>query len=125
MKFDKMFPPKYLKTDDLVQPAIYTIREITVEVFGDDKKNVVYFIESEKGLVLNRTNAEVLRQLYGDETDLWTGKKIVAYRDKVLFQGKTVPCCRLREPKKAATAQKPEPLDPDPSDYEATENDPL
>jgi hypothetical protein len=50
----------------------------------------------DEALALNKTNGETLISAYGDDTDVYHGKPIVLYRTKTPYQGKIVPCLRLR-----------------------------
>lgn len=98
------FPSKYLKAGDLHgAEAVVTITEVTSEEVGRgrDRKLVVYFKGSSKGLVLNKTNATRIAKLAGsDNTDDWSGKKIKIYPTETEFAGDTVDCIRI----KSATA---------------------
>jgi len=87
----------YLKAADLGgKPLAVTITTVKVEDVGDDQKPVIYFDESHKGLVLNRTNADSLTELFGtDETDAWTGKSVALLPAKTMFGGKKVDCIRI------------------------------
>jgi hypothetical protein len=58
MKVDNMFPSKYLRAADLPRPGMtLTIDAIQQEQIGGDDKYVLYFLEEERGLALNKTNA--------------------------------------------------------------------
>lgn len=59
-------------------------------------KPVLYFRGKGRGLVLNKTNCNTIVELYGEETDDWTGQEIVLYSKQVEFQGKSVPGIRVR-----------------------------
>lgn len=100
MRVSQAFPSKYVKAADLQDRAhLLTIRAVTMEdVGGGDTKPVLYFQNAEKGVVLNRTNAETIAFCYTDETDNWIGKQIEVYPDTTHFQGKLVPCVRVRRP---------------------------
>lgn len=81
MKFDEMFPSKYLKASDAESGPIATMKSCTWETLKnrdeeDEEKPVLYFEEFEKGLVLNRTNAKTIQGLYGDDTQDWIGKRV-------------------------------------------------
>lgn len=65
-----------------------TIKVVKVEKLeGDNGKvkdrGVVYFRETPRGWVLNRTNAILLAAMFGDETDAWAGKRVTLYAKKV------------------------------------------
>ena len=66
---------------------------------GDgEKKPVVYFVGKEKGLVLNKTNANVIAEEFGDDTARWTNKELELFTTPVTFQGQTRPAIRVRIP---------------------------
>lgn len=67
---------------------------------GDDvEKPVLYMKGAKKGLVLNKTNAESIAKLYGNDTDGWMGKKITLYPTTCKAFGQTVDCIRIRKPR--------------------------
>ena len=61
-------------------------------------KLTVWFTNSKRGLVLNRTNNRTIRASYGDAVDGWTGKIIVLYPTTAEFRGKMGPAMRVRIP---------------------------
>ena len=71
---------------------------VEFEVLGDNKKLILYFEGKDRGLVLNKTNANNIANAYGDDTDDWIGKQIVLFEAMVDFQGRTVPAIRVRMP---------------------------
>jgi len=98
MRLSSLFPSKYMKADELNGNVECRIRGLGLEELNGEKKPVLQFVGMEKGLVLNKTNASVIESAYGDETDDWIGKTVVVYSDKTQFQGKLVPCVRVRIP---------------------------
>lgn len=101
MDIRSAYPHKYLKAADLVgQDVPVTIREVVLEQVDEDnpheERPVCYFHEGSKGLVLNKTNGEMIAQMHGYETDLWRGKPITLYPDKTPFKGEVVDCIRVR-----------------------------
>lgn len=112
MKMSTAFPSKYLAADTDVPDAedgglIVTISGCKRETLGNGKeaedKPVLYFEETDKGLVLNKTNANTITDLMGtDETDEWEGRKIKLYAKDVEFQGKMTRGIRVstRPPKR-------------------------
>jgi hypothetical protein len=113
MKMSEAFPSKFLRAADLPEGASIpvVIDKVTLEEVGEDRetKPVAYFKGKQKGLVLNKTNAGVIADAYGDESDGWTNKPINLVVSKVLFQGKFTPCVRVELPKKLRT-QAPAPV---------------
>jgi hypothetical protein len=57
------------------------------------------FQEFDRGMVINRTNLKRIIAMYGNETDTWVGKRITLYESETDFNGRTVPCIRVREKK--------------------------
>jgi hypothetical protein len=100
----EMLPSKYLKKTDFERPTMLTISRLEQENvgFGDEveQKWVMYFEEMERGLVMNSTNIRLAElACNSDDTDDWTGKKIVLYDDpNISFGGKLVGGIRLRAP---------------------------
>lgn len=104
MNIEEAFPSKYLKAADLKGTRITVkIDRIEAETVGDDSKIILYFQGKEKGLVLNVTNKNMIVDLYGPETDDWTGQPIVLYEAMVQYQSKMVPAIRIMGPPRAQT----------------------
>jgi len=97
MRISSAFPSEYLKATDLNGKAVrVTISDVTTEKIGDDYKPVLRFTGKDKGLVLNKTNANRIVEAIGsDETDDWRGWSIVLYPCKVDYQGKRVEAIRV------------------------------
>ena len=75
----------------------YESIEIEVKKDEYEKKWIVYFQEKEKGLVINKTNRNMLSQIFGGEVKQSIGKKITLYyRDDVEFQGRLTKGLRLK-----------------------------
>jgi hypothetical protein len=108
MNINSAFPSKYLKADDAEQDLILTIRGVKVETVGQgpkaEQKPVVYFVEVEKGIVLNKTNAKMIAKIAkSDDTDHWKGVIIRLISTEVEFQGDLVMSLRVREVKRKPT----------------------
>lgn len=101
MKISKAFPSNYLASHDLEgRDVTMTISEVKEEEVGRkrEEKLVIYFEENDKGVVLNKTNAKVLSDLYGDETDEWIGERITLFEKEVEFAGDMVTAIRMKPP---------------------------
>lgn len=62
-----------------------------------NKKPVLHFKGTEKGLGLNITNARVIAGLYGGfDSESWIGKRITLYPTTTTFGAATVDCIRIR-----------------------------
>ena len=106
MRVSDLFPSRYIKAGDVIEPQIVAIRELQVEEIGQGKdaenKPVLYFHNRQKGLVLNVTNCRAIEDAYGVETDDWPGKSIELFGTKVDFKGDRVDAVRVRVPKEAS-----------------------
>lgn len=92
--YDELYGGKYLKAADLDEDedTIVTIKEYDLKPVGQDQEMrcVLTFKEfPEKPLVLNKTNASTLADLFGKEWDDWVGKRIILFVTPVTFAGKT------------------------------------
>lgn len=118
MRVSQAFPSNYLKAADLQDRAVrVTISGYKMEAIGEDQKPVIYFKGKEKGLVMNKTNANNIAAEYGDDMDMWQGKDIVLFSAWVDFQGKSVEAIRVRkpQPKDQEGAPAPQPKQPAPA----------
>lgn len=87
----------HLKCADLKGKDVsLVIASTSLEKVGDDHKLVVYFRGTDRDLVLNKTNANCIAQMYGDETDNWAGRKITIIPTQTEYAGKTVPAIRIK-----------------------------
>lgn len=86
-----------------------------------NKKPILYFKGSEKGLGLCITNARTIAGIYGGfDSQLWIGKAITLYPTTTTFGSDTVDCIRIRN-------TKPKPrngAEPTPAAPESTERQP-
>lgn len=105
---------KFLTKHDVEPDILVTIERdelvnVALETQAPEEKNVLYFKELEKPLVLNMTNGMLIAAITGSETsDDWVGKQIVLYNDKtVMFAGKLTGGIRVR----AAKTQAPPPIE--------------
>lgn len=101
MNIGQAFASKWLKSSDIGDDdLVLTISDVVIETVGqgeqEEQKPVVYFTETDKGLVLNKTNADSIAKLHGPETDEWAGKRIALFATEVDFGGKQVLALRVR-----------------------------
>ena len=92
----------YLKSEDIgPHRPIVVMSHVAMEMVstGDEKekKAVLYFAGKDRGLILNKTNADTIISLTGTaETDQWSGQPIRLYVDPtVRFGGKLVSAIRI------------------------------
>lgn len=104
----------FLKKEDCDPPVLVTINSVKQENVAkegapQELKWCLHLEESEKPLVLNSTNAQLIARITGsEETDDWQGVKIVLYHDpSISFGGKIVGGIRVRAPKKSASTPPP------------------
>jgi len=70
-------PSKYLKAADLPpRPVTYTVDRVEIRTFDMGPKIVVFFREIDKPFILNKINANIVKSVYGRDTDTWAGKQI-------------------------------------------------
>ena len=110
MKVGEAFTGAYLKADTFVGKRVAVVCDhVDMENVGDETKPVLYFAGKEMGLVLNKTNANMIAEIAGDdEMDNWKGVRIALYGTKTDFQGKRVNAIRVDYPP-AGTDKKPVP----------------
>jgi len=105
MRAGEMIESKFLKKDDVggergMLVTIATLKQANVAMQGADPemKWTMSFEELDKPLVLNSTNIHACAKACGsEETDDWTGMKIVLYEDpNVSFGGKVTGGIRIR-----------------------------
>lgn len=110
MKISAAFPSNYLKAVDFESgDQTLTIKSVDVEEIGGqgkkEEKPIIYFREMEKGLVLNKTNANTIEKLFGsDDTDDWIGKQITIGESEIEFQGEAMMSIRVRLRTKAGSS---------------------
>lgn len=101
---------RFLKKEDFPQPALLTIRSCEMVNVGqegkDEQKLAISFMEMEKPLICNSTNAQIMAQFIGsEETDDWLGHKVVLFHDPTIsYAGKMIGGIRARAPRAAAPA---------------------
>jgi len=102
MRMRDALPGRYLSGDDLDGEVVVTIERVVMESFRDPRtrvetrKPVMYFQRAKRGLIVNRTNWRTVADLYGDESDNWTGKRIVLAPAMVDAYGKQTKAVRVR-----------------------------
>lgn len=99
MRISGAFPSEYLKAADLQGRNVKVVMShVEMKDIGGDHKPILFFQGKDKGMVLNKTNANNISQAYGDDTEGWAGRELVLFEAMVDFQGKTVAAIRVRTP---------------------------
>lgn len=106
---NESFPSNYLKASDLKGHAVVvTLDRVEFEAVGRQRemKAVVYFVGKEKGMVLNKTNANKITEIAGSAmTEEWHGTAVVLYPTETEFAGESVECIRVKPVTKARMQQ--------------------
>jgi hypothetical protein len=97
MNVHKMYRYNYMKLDDLSGQAFcFTITDCSAEKVGEGEKRLVLaFLEVSSLMILDRTNTNMLAELYGPETSEWIGKVIKLAPSTTLFLGQVVKYVRI------------------------------
>ena len=111
---EDFYPNKFLKPANVEEDVLVTINEVGSDSFKDDdgtqrRKPILYFKESVKPLILNRTNFTRIAEIAGDDTEDWHGTRLILYPDTVSMCGKNVATIRVRPAPKAKAAAAAEP----------------
>ncbi len=88
MDYEKMFPGRFLKAALFDgRDVLLTVSRVRLEDLPEDRgsrvRGILGFKETKLELVLNRTNAESLKALFGRETDDWLGKRVTFYPARI------------------------------------------
>jgi hypothetical protein len=107
-----LFAAKDLEAGNLVLQIHYVAWD---ELIGSKSRDVVYFTNDDRRLVLNYTNAHRIAKLYGDDGDKWQGHWIELYLDPdVEFDGRKQPGVRVAEKRPSISQEGNGPLPPRP-----------
>jgi hypothetical protein len=99
MRISAAFPSDFLRAADLEGKQVkVVISHVEMRDVGGEPKPVLFFQNKDKGVVLNKTNANTISQAYGDDTDEWPGAEVVLYETMVDFQGRSTAAIRMRIP---------------------------
>jgi hypothetical protein len=98
LDYDLLFPGRFIKAAEFKgKDVLVTISSIDLEDLPQDKggervKGIISFAGKKKKLVLNRTNGECFKAMFGRDTGEWVGKRVVLY--PAVWNGD--PCIRVR-----------------------------
>lgn len=94
---------RYLRAVDVAESLKVTIANVTVDTMkakGEEEKErgVVWFDEDERGLVVNVSLGQILREMFGLELQEWVGKRLELYNDTTVRgkSGKAVGGIRIK-----------------------------
>lgn len=99
--YDELFPNRFLKSGLFKgKQHTLTIVRIVLEEMEDKKgkrnKAIVSFQETPKQLVLNKTNGECLKGMFGRDVSKWVGKRVTFYPAMVEAFGEETQAIRVR-----------------------------
>ena len=112
MKISQAFPSDYIRSSDLNGREVrVVIKKVKIEEVGREKEErpVIYFEGKEKGMVLNKTNANAIATAFGDDTDDWTGGEVILYVAMTEYQGKSIEGLRVKIAPSRAASRRPDP----------------
>lgn len=110
MRISEQFAGNYFKAADLPQPRVLTIQAVELAALPEgETKPAVQFVGEQQQLMLNKTNAFVLAEMFGDDSDAWKGRPVELYATTTTFSGRTVPCIRVRPPQPSQPVLQPAP----------------
>lgn len=88
--YDELFPGRFLKAGLFKgKPYTLTIADVKLEQLPDSKrkknvgKGVLSFRETPMELVLNKTNGECLKGMFGRRTGGWVGRRVTFFPETV------------------------------------------
>lgn len=98
----------YLKGEDVTQDIPVTIKNVVPEKVEDEEKLVVYFHEIKKGMTLNKTNKDRLKEQFGTaDTDKWIDGKVTLTTEEAYNPTKkeNAPALRIKPVVKGTPAE--------------------
>jgi hypothetical protein len=114
MHISQLKQSKFLTKADVGTGVLVTVKAIFQENVAkegapEELKWCMSFEETDKPMVLNSTNGQILAAISkSEETDAWPGHKIVLYEDPtVSYGGKLVGGIRIRAPRGQAAKVSP------------------
>jgi hypothetical protein len=97
MDISKYCGSRFLKVEDVREPVVETIAGVVEGKY--DKPDLIF--ESGNKLSLNKTNASVLRRLFGKDTDDAVGAEVELYVGTIAYQGDDHEAVLIRLPDSA------------------------
>ena len=85
LDFDILFPGRFVKAGDLkgkdqtLEISAVRIEELPQDKGGTRVKGIIAFKGAKKEWVLNRTNGEALKAMWGRDTGDWIGKRVTLF----------------------------------------------
>jgi len=98
LDFDALFPGRFIKAsvlqgrDVTLTISAVRIEDLPAETGGTKVKGILSFDGKKLELVLNRTNGEAIKAMFGRDTGEWLGKRVTFFPTE--WNGE--PCIRVR-----------------------------
>lgn len=99
--YDELFPGRFLKAGLLKGRVVtVTISAVDQEELPQDNgkyriRGIISFGESKMQMVLNSTNGQCLREMFGKRVQEWVGKRVMLCPEQDRFGGKLVDAIRI------------------------------
>lgn len=90
VNFDQLYPGRFLKSGELLgEKRTFTIETVEIDELEGEKgkkiQGVISFKETKMQLLLNKTNGQCIKAMFGKKLSAWEGKRITLYPDLVRF----------------------------------------
>ena len=104
MHVDLLHPTRFLKSSEFKgKDVTHVISDVVLEEMerednSKETKGIVAFSDTPKLLILNRTNSDCLKAMFGPETDAWRGKRVTFFPMPMVnpFTKENITAIRLR-----------------------------
>ncbi len=109
LDYDELFPGRFLKSGEFQgKDVTLRIAGVDIEELPDEKgtpnkdgvrvrvRGIISFEKTKKQLVLNRTNGECIKALFGRKTDDWIGRRVTFFPAVVDAFGEQTTAVRVR-----------------------------
>lgn len=102
LDYDKLFPGQFIKAgefggkDVTLTISAIELMDLPQEKGGEKTRGIIRFRNAKKGLVLNRTNGECMKAMWGRNTGEWIGKRVTLYPTMVQFGREKVLAIRVK-----------------------------
>ena len=112
---------QFFKAIDIInKPRILTVTSVQPETMKDGKRKLkLGFKEDEQILLLNKTNAMIVANVYGADWSGWIGRKIKLRAGKTTYQSRLVDCINVECSKLPAANVAHDEMNPPPADDES------
>lgn len=109
-----LFPSKYISAiefqgrDVTLTIAGIKIEELKLRGGGKETKPVLSFKGTKKQMVMNKTNASSIAEMYGPAAEKWVGCKVTFYPARTQCGRETVDCIRVRDTRPKGNEPEPQ-----------------